>query len=75
MCRYGLGQIFYRQEKYDHAHHHFRMATSINPRSSVLACYVGMSAHRLGQGQAALDKLQVRPACSWERGGGGGEGG
>lgn len=49
----------YRQEKYDQAHSHFRLAAAVNPRSSVLACYVGMSAHRLGQSALALDKLQV----------------
>lgn len=38
---YGLGSIYYRQEKYELAEHHFRTALSINPASSVLHCYLG----------------------------------
>lgn len=58
--RYGLGQIAYRQEKYVEALQNFRLASGINPRSSVLRCYVGMSAAKLGQTPLALEKLQVR---------------
>ena len=38
---YGLGSIYYRQEKYELAEYHFRRALSINPSSSVLHCYLG----------------------------------
>ena len=57
--RYGLGQICYRQEKYGEALQHFRLAAAVNPRSSVLRCYCGMSAAKMGQSGAALEKLQV----------------
>ena len=39
---YGLGTIYYRQEKYDLAEFHFRKALSINNCSSVLKCFLGM---------------------------------
>jgi tetratricopeptide (TPR) repeat protein len=38
---YGLGSIYFRQEKYELAEYHFRTALSINPASSVLHCYLG----------------------------------
>ncbi len=60
-CSYGLGQVCYRQEKYQDALNNFRAASAIAPRSSVLCCYVGMSAAKLHQHHLALDKLQVRP--------------
>lgn len=39
---YGLGTIYYRQEKYDLAEFHFRKALSINNSSSVLKCFLSM---------------------------------
>jgi anaphase-promoting complex subunit 3 len=38
---YGLGSIYFRQEKYELAEYHFRRALGINPASSVLHCYLG----------------------------------
>lgn len=38
---YGLGTIYYRQEKFELAECHFRRALAINPASSVLHCYLG----------------------------------
>lgn len=46
-CRYGLGTIYFRQEKYKLAEFHFRRALHINSRSSVLHCYLGMALHTL----------------------------
>lgn len=54
---YGLGAIYLRQEKYDLAEHHFRRALNINPRSSVLHCYLGMAIHRNGRHGEALKQL------------------
>ena len=42
---YGLGNIYYRQEKYDFSEHHLRKALAINPCSSPLYCYLGMALH------------------------------
>lgn len=42
---YGLGSVYYRQERLDLAEYHFRRATSINKMSSVLQCYMGMVLH------------------------------
>lgn len=42
VSRYGIGMIYYRQEKYSMAEYHFKRALQINPRNSVLQCYLGM---------------------------------
>jgi hypothetical protein len=39
-------------------------AARINPSSSVLACYCGVAAHRMGSLKQALAHLQVRPRAS-----------
>lgn len=44
---YGLGTIYFRQEKFELAECHFRRALSINPASSVLHCYLGRFLHNL----------------------------
>jgi hypothetical protein len=38
---------------------HFQRASAINPSSSVLACYQGMAAHKLGAYEEALSLLQA----------------
>lgn len=55
---YGLGAIYYRQEKYDLAEYHFKKAISINPQSSVLLCHLGMAQHANGMAYRALDTLE-----------------
>jgi anaphase-promoting complex subunit 3 len=42
---YGLGAVYYRQERLDLAEYHFRRACAINKISSVLQCYMGMVLH------------------------------
>ena len=39
--------IYLRQEKFEFAEHHFRMAFQINPRSSVIMSYLGTALHTL----------------------------
>lgn len=68
-----MGHIYYRQEKYGMAEYHFRRALSINDRSSVLRCYLGMALHKLKRNTEALDMLgQVgaarQPPCNWHSG-------
>ncbi len=41
-ARYGLGMIYYKQEKFNLAEIHFKKALSINPQSSVLLCHIGV---------------------------------
>ena len=55
---YGLGAIYFRQEKHDIAEYHFRRALSINPQSSVLRCHLGMAQHATGRPMDALDTLE-----------------
>ena len=40
--RYGIGMIYYKQEKYNLAEVHFKKALTINPSSSVLLCHIGV---------------------------------
>ena len=39
---YGLGYVYYRQEKYELAEYHFKRAAAINPQSSVLMLHIGL---------------------------------
>lgn len=54
---YGLGTVYYRQEKYVMSEYHFTYALNINPKSSVLYCYAGMAKHALNDNDAALSLL------------------
>ncbi len=56
---YGLGSIYFRQEKYDLAEYHFRRAIAINGSSSVLQCYLGMVLHAHGDRERVLEALTV----------------
>lgn len=58
LCRYGCGLVYHRQEKYEIAESHFRQAIQINPSSSVLKCFLGMTLHKLGRNDEALIILQ-----------------
>lgn len=40
--RYGVGMIYQKQEKFSLAEVHFRKALSINPKSPVLLCHIGV---------------------------------
>ncbi|CBI28012.3 hypothetical protein VitviT2T_016470 [Vitis vinifera] len=55
---YGLGMICLRQEKFEFAEHHFRMAFQINPRSSVILCYLGTALHALKRSGEALYMME-----------------
>lgn len=47
-------------------HPHPQAAARVNPASSVLACYCGVAAHRLGSLKQALAHLQVGVCmCVW----------
>lgn len=54
---YGLGSICYRQERFQLAEFHFRNAVAINPKSSVLRCYLAMVLLAQGSDEEALDVL------------------
>ncbi|XP_050373541.1 cell division cycle protein 27 homolog B isoform X2 [Argentina anserina] len=51
---FGLGMIYFRQEKFEFAEHHFRMANQINPCSSVIASNLGTALHALQRSDEAL---------------------
>ena len=60
---FGIGHVYYRQEKYGMAEYHFRRALKINPRSSVLRCYTGMALAKLRRGREALAELAAAVAA------------
>jgi anaphase-promoting complex subunit 3 len=41
-CRYGVGMVYHKQEKFVLAEFHFNKALSINPQSSALLCNIGV---------------------------------
>uniref|UniRef100_A0A665WIF0 Cell division cycle protein 27 homolog n=1 Tax=Echeneis naucrates TaxID=173247 RepID=A0A665WIF0_ECHNA len=74
LCRYGLGMIYYKQEKFNLAEIHFKKALSINPQSSVLLCHIGVVQHALKKSDAALETLNraigidpKNPLCKFHR--------
>ena len=54
---YGVGQVFLREGKHGEALAHFQAAARQNPSSSVLACYCGVAARRMGGLKQALAHL------------------
>lgn len=61
-CRYGLGMIYYKQEKFSLAEMHFQKALDINPQSSVLLCHIGVVStwHLTGLGRRVWGRDEVR---------------
>eukprot|EP01119_Soliformovum_irregulare_P025422 TRINITY_DN9413_c0_g1_i2.p1 TRINITY_DN9413_c0_g1~~TRINITY_DN9413_c0_g1_i2.p1 ORF type:complete len:528 (-),score=128.85 TRINITY_DN9413_c0_g1_i2:80-1663(-) len=56
---YGLGMIYFRQEKYDMAEYHFRRALQINSISSVLHCYLGVALKANKKREEALKYIDM----------------
>lgn len=61
---YGLGSIYYRQEQYEISEYHFRRARTINSRSSVLDCYLGMALNAQNTVEKVEEALEVLTAAS-----------
>lgn len=57
--RYGLGQLYMKQEKYVEALAQFQMAAKINTASSVLRCCCGSALRKMNQLPEALKQLKV----------------
>ncbi|KAL8042913.1 hypothetical protein ABFX02_09G083600 [Erythranthe guttata] len=55
---YGLGMVYLRQEKFEFSEHHFRMASQINPLSSVIMSYLGTALHALKRNNEALEMME-----------------
>ncbi|MCJ1269389.1 anaphase-promoting complex subunit cdc27 [Lobaria immixta] len=51
---YGLGTVFSKQEKYEFAEQHFRIAASINPTNAILICNIGIMLEKLNNLRGAL---------------------
>ncbi|RXN00282.1 Cell division cycle protein 27-like [Acipenser ruthenus] len=65
---YGLGMIYYKQEKFNLAEIHFKKALDINPQSSVLLCHFGMkSEHALETLNKAISIDPKNPLCKFHR--------
>ncbi|KAK4747336.1 hypothetical protein SAY87_026373 [Trapa incisa] len=55
---YGLGMVYLRQEKFEFAEHHFRLAFHINPCSSIIMSYLGTALHALKRSNEALEMME-----------------
>ncbi|XP_039273316.1 cell division cycle protein 27 homolog [Styela clava] len=71
---YGIGTIYYKQEKFKIAEIHFRKAFAINPQNSVLLCHIGIVQHALKQTTSAIRTLDTavemeprNPLCKFHR--------
>jgi anaphase-promoting complex subunit 3 len=62
---YGLGSIFYRQERLELAEYHFRKAANINNNSTALQCYLSIVLHAQNQVEKTEEALDIlRTACA-----------
>lgn len=52
---WGLGSLYYKQEKYSQSLQCYKAARTINPRSSILLTYLGVNFKALGQYQEAIE--------------------
>lgn len=55
---YGMGSIYWRQEKCELASYHFKRALAINSRSSVLYSHYAIALHACDKSDEALEILQ-----------------
>ncbi|CAM9276037.1 unnamed protein product, partial [Ectocarpus fasciculatus] len=64
---YGMGSIFYRQERLELAEYHFRKAADINKRSAVLQCYLGIVLHAQNRPMKTIEARQIlQAACAMD---------
>eukprot|EP00038_Savillea_parva_P018736 m.25338 g.25338 ORF g.25338 m.25338 type:complete len:734 (-) comp4227_c0_seq1:59-2260(-) len=56
---YGLGMIYYRQERYELAEYHFQKAVDINRGSPILLTYLGIVQHAQQKPEAALEQIDL----------------
>jgi anaphase-promoting complex subunit 3 len=63
---YGLGTVFFKQQRHAAAESHFRQASAIHGSSAVLLCYLGLSLAAQELHAAAAEVL--RRACALDRG-------
>jgi anaphase-promoting complex subunit 3 len=67
----GLGEIYFKQEKYDIAEYHFQKGLSINPQSSVIRCHLSQTQQAKGNLHLALDTLAMvderNPQAKYQR--------
>jgi predicted Zn-dependent protease len=62
--RYGIGQVYFRQEKWELAEYHFRRARALHPGSSVLATCLGAALARAGPARAAEAEAALADAVA-----------
>ena len=62
---YGLGMLYFRQEKFTLAEHHFRRALEVNAHSSTLHFYVGLAVMLAGMRVGSASWAIVGSSTSW----------
>jgi anaphase-promoting complex subunit 3 len=64
---YGLGMIYYQQEKWSLSEFHFRKALEINKFSAILHCYVGIVMHKTGRYDKAIKLDKQNPIAKYRK--------
>jgi anaphase-promoting complex subunit 3 len=71
---YGMGMIYYKQERFDRAEIYYRKALTVHPTNTVLLCHLGVVQQALGKTEAslatfgtALDANPRDPLCKFHR--------
>lgn len=59
---YGIGMIYYRQEKYSFAQDHYRRALEISPDNPVLMCHLAIAHNASKRVPAAIEMLKKASA-------------
>eukprot|EP00037_Helgoeca_nana_P000210 m.20701 g.20701 ORF g.20701 m.20701 type:complete len:726 (+) comp10271_c0_seq1:41-2218(+) len=54
---YGIGMIYFRQERFELAEYHFQLAVDINPSSPILLVYLGLAQYDQQKAELALQNL------------------
>lgn len=55
---YGIGMIFYKQEKYLHAYNNYKRALDISPFNPVLMCHLAIVCHHMKKSKRAIELLE-----------------
>jgi len=71
---YGLGMIYYKQERYQRAENYYKKALAIHPHNSILHCHLGVVQHALNKPEKSLSSFSrglrenpSDPLCKFHR--------
>ena len=65
LSRYGIGMVYYKQEKFQLAETHYKRALSISPKNSVLLCNLAVVSTDLNSIILELEFSRLPPLGWW----------